>query len=426
MKESTEHTSSYYAATANWKTDYPQLLGEHHCNVAIVGGGFTGVSAALQLLEHGYTVCIIEANRIGWGGSGRNGGQFIDGFAGEGDIEKHVGEHGAKIAYQMGIESRDIVLQRIEKYSIDCDLQFGFLDVAMNQHDIEGFHEWIERKQKLNYPHKMEFIPNENLHEYINSDRYIAGLVHYGNGHLHPLNLCIGEARAAEEQGAKIFEQSLVKNIKHGEKPEVHTDKGVVFADKVVLAGNAYLGNVEPKIAGAIVPAGSYIISTEPLSQELASRLLPKNMAVCDQRVGLDYFRLTSDRRMLFGGLCNYSGRHPTNITAAIKPKMLRVFPELKGIKIKYEWGGYIAISFNRIPQMGRIKNNTYYVQGYSGHGLAPGHMAGNVLADAIAGDTERFDVFDQISHLSLPGGKWFANPALALGMMYFRLKELL
>jgi len=427
MLETTEHTSSYYAASKNWQTNYPVLEGEHQCDVAILGGGFTGVSAALRLIKYGYKVAIVEANRISWGASGRNGGQLIDGFVNDlYKLEKKIGKRGTQIAYQMGIECRDLVLERIKKYSIDCDLRFGFLDVAMNQGDIEDFHEWIEEKEKNNYPHKMEFIPQDRLHKHIGSERYIAGVVNYGNGHLHPINLCIGEARAVSEQGGMIFEQSRVNKIEHGKYPRLFTEQGVIHAKKVIIAGNAYLGNTEPKLAGAVIPAGSYIIATEPLSESLANELLPTNMAVCDQRVGLDYFRLSADRRMLFGGLCNYSGRDPKSITGVLKPKMNRAFPQLIDKKVDYEWGGYLGISINRIPQMGRIKNNTYYAQGYSGHGLCPAHIAGNVIADAIAGDTERFDVFDKVKHLRVPGGKWFANPVLALGMMWFRLKELL
>ena len=427
MKETSEHTNSYYAASKNWQTDYPKLEGDHHCDVAIVGGGFTGVSAALRLIEHGYKVAVVEANRISWGASGRNGGQLIDGFVNDlYKFEKKVGKIGAEIAYQMGIESRDVVLERIKKHSIDCDLKFGFLDVAMNQGDIDDFHEWLEEKKENNYPHKMEFITQENLKQHVGSDKYIAGVVNYGNGHLHPLNLCIGEARAIVDQGGSIFEQSQVKKIKHGENPKLITENGVVHAKKIIIAGNAYLRKTEPKLAGAVIPAGSYIIATEPLSESLANELLPSDMAVCDQRVGLDYYRLSADRRMLFGGLCNYSGRNPKSIKGVLQPKMLNVFPQLAGKRIDYEWGGYIGISINRIPQMGRIQNNTYYVQGYSGHGLCPTHIAGNVIADAIVGDTERFDVFEKVKHIRLPGGLWFANPALALGMMWFRLKELL
>ncbi|TDJ39869.1 MAG: FAD-binding oxidoreductase [Gammaproteobacteria bacterium] len=426
MLETTEHTKSYYAATTNVRTDYPRLEGEHSCDIAVVGAGFTGVSTALALSERGYDVAIVEANRVGWGASGRNGGQLIDGMVDSAKIEKRLGKKAADIAYQMGVDCRDIVVANIEKYSIDCDLKFGYLDLAMHNADMKYLREEVESKHKHNYPHEVRLVEQEDLHTVIGSDQYIGGLVNPANGHLHPLNLCIGEARAAEQNGARIFEQSPVTRIVHGDKPRVETENGVLNAAKVVLAGNAYLGSVEPSLTGTIISSGSYIIATEPLDDALATELLPQDMACCNLRIGLDYYRLSADRRMLFGGLCNYLGRDPKSITATLRPKMLKVFPQLADARIDYEWGGNIAISMNRIPQMGRIQGNTYYSQGYSGHGVAPTHVAGQVLADAIGGDLERFDVFSRIKHFRLPGGKWFANPALAIGMLYYRIKDIL
>ncbi len=429
MRDTSQHTRSYYAATANWQTDYPALAGEAHCDVAVVGAGFTGLSAALHLAERGYDVAIIEAHRVGWGASGRNGGQLIDGIVEVkkiDEIRRQYGESAARVVQQAGLDCREVVLGFIEKYGIDCDLKFGFLDVALTQEDLDYFASEIERKRAMNYPHQMELVPQDKMYTVVGSDRYIGGLVHRGNGHLHPLNLCLGEARAAEQAGARIFERSRVTRIHHGAKPQVQTEHGVLHASKVVLAGNAYLGKSEPRLYGRVIPAGSYIIATEPLGDELARELLPQDMAACDQRVGLDYFRLSADKRLLFGGLCNYSGRHPKDITASLRPKMTRVFPQLENARIDFEWGGYIAITIRRIPQLGRIRGNTYYSTGYSGHGLAPTHIAGQIVADAICGDLERFDVFERIRHWKLPGGKWFANPALALGMLYYRLKEIL
>ena len=426
MHASDEHTRSYYAATTNRQTDYPQLRGEQRCDVAVVGAGYTGLSSALYLAERGYDVAVIEAQRVGWGASGRNGGQLIDGFVDSDKIEKRVDATAVKIAREMGLECRDVVLDLIERYSINCDLKFGYLDLALNTRDMDYFQSEIERKSKQNYPHEMSLLAKEQLPEVIGSKRYLGGLVNRGNGHLHPLNLCLGEAHAIDGNSGRIFERSPVTHIHHGDKPRVETADGVLHADQLVLAGNAYLGRVEPKLYGAVIPAGSFIIATEPLGEELATEILPQDMAACDQRVGLDYFRLSADKRMLFGGLCNYSGRDPKHITAALRPNMLKVFPQLEGARIDYEWGGYLAISMNRVPQLGRIKNNTYYAQGYSGHGVAPAHLAGKVLADAICGDCEQFDVFERVGHLKLPGGKWFANPALALGMLYYRLKEII
>ena len=423
-----EHTGSYYAASRSIQTDYPTLKGDHHCDVVVVGGGFTGVSTTLFLAERGYDVALIEANRVSWGASGRNGGQLIDGFTGVEKFQKQFGDTEANMVRQMGVECRDIVVDRVEKYAIDCDLKFGYLDVAARGKpaELRGLEEHLEDRLKHNFPYEMRMVGPDEIGEWINSDAYVAGLSNQGNGHLHPLNLCAGEAAAASKLGARIFEQTKVSRIRHGDKPVVETEFGKVFANKVVLAGNAYLRDAEPKLRNAIFPAGSYIIATEPLGEERARKLMPADVAFCEQCTALNYFRLSADKRLLFGGMCNYSGRHPKSITASLLPRLLKIFPSLADVRVDYEWGGNIAISINRCPQFGRIKANTYYVQGYSGHGVAPTHLAGKMLADIVCGDSEQFDVFSQISHISIPGGKWFANPAVALGMSYFRLKEML
>jgi glycine/D-amino acid oxidase-like deaminating enzyme len=421
-----EHVASYYAATANNTTRYPLLQGERRADVVIVGGGFTGVSAMLHLAERGYDVALLEANRIAWGASGRNGGQLIDGFVESHRIEKRLGADAARITYQMGIDSRQIVVDRISKYKIDCDLKFGYAELALRDSDIRDLSSWLEAKERANYPHEMKFLNRHELRTVVGSDCYLAALVNMGNGHLHPLNLCAGEAQAAVSLGATVFEQSPVVKIHHGHKPWVETASGSVHANKVLLAGNAYLGRSEPRLSGKVIPAGSYIMATEPLPPELQKELLPTDMACIDLRSALDYFRLSADGRMLWGGMCNYSGRVPKSVERALRPGMLKVFPQLKEARTDFTWGGNIAISLNRIPQFGRIEGNTYYVQGYSGHGVAPTHIAGKVLADIVAGESEQFELLSKIRHWRLPGGKWFANPALALGMLYYRLKEML
>ena len=428
IDNSREHTGSYYAASRNIHTDYPKLEGEHRCDVVVVGGGFTGVSTTLYLAERGYDVTLLEANRISWGASGRNGGQLIDGFTSVEKFQKKFGDAEASMVRQMGIECRDIVVERIEKYSIDCDLKFGYLDVAARGKpaELRGLEEHLEDRLKHNYPYEMRMVDEDELPEWIYSDAYVAGLSNQGNGHLHSLNLCAGEARAASELGAKIFEQTKVMRIRHGDSPMVETEFGNVFANKVILCGNAYLRDAEPKLINSVFPAGSYIIATEPLGDERAKALAPADVAFCEQCTALNYFRMSADKRLLFGGMCNYSGLHPRSIRASLRPRMLQIFPSLADARIDYEWGGNIAISINRCPQFGRIKNNTYYVQGYSGHGVAPTHLAGKILADIVCGDSEQFDVFTKIRPIALPFGKWIGSPAVALGMMYFRLKELL
>ena len=427
MQDTREHTRSYYAASRKLKIEYPSLVGEHRCDIAVVGAGFTGVSTTLYLAERGYDVALVESNRIGWGASGRNGGQLIDGFTNVEKFQKRSGQQAeADMVRQMGLECRDIVVQRIEQYSIDCDLKLGFLDVAAKPKEMQGLEDFLQDHQQHEYPHEMRLISRDELSEFIDSDSYIGGLTNDGNGHLQPLDLCIGEAQAANELGTTIFEQTRVTRILHGKKPVVETESGKIFANKVVLAGNAYLRETEPKLRRTIFPAGSYVIATEPLGEERAKKLAPADVAFCEQCIALNYFRLSADKRLLFGGMCNYSGRVPKSITASLRPKMLDIFPQLEDVRIDYEWGGNIAISVNRCPQFGRIEDNTYYVQGYSGHGIAPTHLAGKMLADIICGDSEQFDVFSKVRHIPLPGGKWFASPAIAMGMLYYRLKELL
>lgn len=421
-----EHVRSWYAATVRPELRCPHLEGSQRADVAIVGGGFTGVSAALFLAERGVDVALVEANRIGWGASGRNGGQLIDGFVAPGKLAARFGPEAETMAHEMGIECRDIVVDRIERYAIDCDLKFGYLDVAVTAKELRALDEFYTMRARRGYPHELRIVTRGDLPEYVGSDYYLGGGINMGNGHLHPLNLCVGEARAAAGLGARLFEQSPVTRVVNGPQPSVETARGVVHADKIILAGNAYLGRTEPRLRGRVIPAGSFVMATEPLGEARARALIPKDMACCEERIGLNYFRLSPDRRLLFGGACNYSGTVPKNIEAALRPRLRRIFPGLDDVRIDYQWGGDIGISLNRIPQFGRIEGNTFYAQGWSGHGLAPTHLAGKLLADAITGDSARFDLFSRVRHWRLPGGKWFANPALALGMLYFRARELL
>jgi glycine/D-amino acid oxidase-like deaminating enzyme len=419
------HAPSWYAATRNDDTAYPRLEGECRADVAVVGGGFTGVSAALHLAERGYSVALVEARRIGWGASGRNGGQLIDGFVDAGKIGKRLGPDAADLVRRMRRASRDLVVERIRRYSIDCDLKYGFLYLAKRPAEFGQLEAEYEELRRDGYPHEICLVARNGLREYLATDHYLGGLFNAGNGHLHPLNLCLGEARAASSLGAAVFERSRAVRIRHGRRVSIETDRGRVVARIAVLAGNAYLAGLEPALRGLVVPAGSYIVATEVLDAATVESLFPADVAFCEYCVGLNYFRRSADRRLLFGGMCNYSGRDPKSIEQALRPRLARVFPQLGDVRIDFEWGGKIGISINRIPQLGRIGENVYYAQGYSGHGLAPAHLAGRVLADAIAGDSAEFELLRRIRHWRLPGGPRFANPALALGMLYYRLREL-
>ena len=422
------HAPSYYAASINRTLDYAPLQGEHEADVCIVGGGFSGLNTAIELAERGLSVVLLEAQRIGWGASGRNGGQLIRGIGH--DVEQFqpvLGDEGVDALKRMGFEAVDIVRQRIERYGIDCDLTWGYCDLATKQRHVDGFEADYADLKRLGYPHSLRRVPKDGMGEVIGSDRYLGGLVDMGSGHLHPLNLALGEAAAAQSLGVRLFERSAVERVDYGTQVRVHTAQGSVRAGQLVLACNAYLGNLNPTLAGKVLPAGSYIIATEPLPETLGRELLPQNMAVCDQRVALDYFRLSADGRLLFGGACHYSGRDPKDIAAYMQPKMLEVFPQLQGTRIDFQWGGMIGIGANRLPQIGRLPDqpNVYYAQAYSGHGLNATHLAGRLLAEAISGQIQgRFDLFARVPHPTFPGGQRLRSPLLALGMLWYRLKD--
>ncbi len=419
-----EHTGSYYAATVNEVTDYPVLEGAKSADVCVVGAGFTGVATALTLAERGFSVALVEGNRVGWGASGRNGGQIINGISGLEKIRKIRGDGIDEMIWGLKWRGNDIIYDRVEKYGIQCDLKSGFLEVAAKPGQVSYFDEFVEEREKHNHPHKYEIWDKEETSSRLGTDAFHGGFVCYRDGHLHPLNLCIGEARAAHNLGVQIFEQSPVTGIEHGNRPKVKTAAGYVEADSVVLAGNAY-SLLEPKyLSNLVFPAGSYIIGTEPLSDEVVNEINPLDIAVCDLNEVVDYYRLSADKRLLYGGACNYSGRDPASIKSYILPRMLRVYPKLRDVRIDFEWGGKVGIVLKRIPVVGRINKNVYYCQGYSGHGVAPTHVMGEVMADAVGGTMERYDLFADMGHFRLPGSQWVGNQIVALGMLYYKLKD--
>ncbi|URN88402.1 MAG: FAD-binding oxidoreductase [Pseudomonas protegens] len=430
MPASLQHAASYYAASSLPQPDYPALAGDLTADVCVVGGGFSGLNTALELAERGLSVALLEAHKIGWGASGRNGGQLIRGVGhGLDQFTKVIGKDGVRQMKLMGLEAVEIVRQRIERFQIPCDLTWGYCDLANKPADLAGFAEDAEELRSLGYRHQTRLLQADEMHSVVGSKRYVGGLIDMGSGHLHPLNLALGEARAAQQLGVQLFEHSAVTRIDYGPEVKVHSSRGTVRAKTLVLGCNAYLNDLNPELGGKVLPAGSYIIATEPLSPALAQELLPQNMAVCDQRVALDYYRLSADRRLLFGGACHYSGRDPKDIAAYMRPKMLEVFPQLAAVKIDYQWGGMIGIGANRLPQIGRLKDqpNVYYAQAYSGHGLNATHLAGKLLGEAISGQHGGgFDLFAKVPHITFPGGKHLRSPLLALGMLWHRLKELL
>ncbi|MDH3578242.1 MAG: FAD-binding oxidoreductase [Gammaproteobacteria bacterium] len=423
MTNSQPHTGSYYAATANENTDYPPLNGEQHADVCVVGAGFTGISTALHLAERGYNVHVVEASKVGWGASGRNGGQMIGGISGE---ERIAATHGAdveKMLWEMRWAGHEIIRERVARYGIDCDLKAGYLDVAIKKRHLDAFRAEFDRLQRHNFSDEFQLLSASETGDLIGTDAYIGSLLNMGNGHLHPLNLCVGEARAAVENGATIYEASAVLSIEKGAKARVITEHGSVVADWLVIAGNAY-HSLLPELRGILFPVNSFITATEPLSDAIVRQINPRDLAVCDPNFVLEYFRLSADKRLLFGGRINYSGADPEFIKKNHRPRMLKIYPQLHNTKIDYAWGGTIGVPLNRVPQFGRVAPNILFAQGYSGHGVNVTHLAGQILADTIAGTCERFDLFARIKPIRVPGAYRFRHQLVALGVFYHQLRD--
>ncbi|NBF05710.1 FAD-dependent oxidoreductase [Pseudomonas sp. Fl5BN2] len=424
------HARSYYAASVGALPDYPSLSGDLDADVCVIGGGFTGVNTAIELAQRGLSVILLEGRRIGWGASGRNGGQLIRGIGHDvSGFARYVGSEGVNYLERAGIESVEVVGQRIVEHGIDCDLRWGFCELANTPAQFKAFQAEQHSLADLGYRHATRLVTAKQMHQVVASSLYAGGMVDMGSGHLHPLKLVLGEAQIAASLGVRIFEHSPVLELLHGDSVKVRCASGTVRAGRLVLACNAHLDELEPRLSGKVLPAGSYIIATQPLPEALAVQLIPGNLALCDQKVGLDYYRLTADRRLLFGGACHYSGRDPADIGAYMRPKMLKVFPHLSEAAIDFQWGGKIGITANRFPQVGRLRQypNVYYAQGYSGHGLNVTHWTARLLAEAIhAGHSQGMDIFSAVPHMTFPGGPALRVPLLALGMLWHRLRETL
>ncbi|MEX0914589.1 MAG: FAD-binding oxidoreductase, partial [Wenzhouxiangellaceae bacterium] len=386
------HTGSYYAATVNDDTRYAPLAGERSAGVCIIGAGFTGISTALHLAERGVRVRVVEANRVGWGASGRNGGQMIGGISGESHVARQLGRDVDEVFGELRWEGHEIIRERIATYGIDCDLKQGYVDVAIKPRHLRDLELGYEHLQRAGLPHEFRLLSADETRETLGTRAYIGALMNIANGHLHPLKLVTGEARAATELGAMIYEGSPVTDIVKGDRPRVVTAGGSVTAETVVIAGNAY-HTVEPALKGIMFPVNSFIIATEPMPPDLAATVNPHELAVCDPNYILEYFRVTADKRLLFGGRCNYFGSDPQEIERQLRPRMANVYPQLADIGVDYAWGGRIGVPLNRVPQMGRVAPNILFSQGYSGHGVNVTHLAGRILADAVGGDCKDFDL---------------------------------
>jgi len=420
----TPYPQSYYAFSANPAPPRSPLIGEHETDVCVIGAGYTGLSTALFLLESGFRVTVLEAAQVGFGASGRNGGQIVNSYSRDIDvIERSTNSHAAALMGQMAFEGGRIIRERIERYNIQCDLKDGGVFAAFSARQMEH----LESQKRLweRYGHtQLELLDRQAIRRVVACDNYVGGLLDHSGGHIHPLNLALGEAAAVESLGGVIHEQSPVVRIERGTSPVAHTPQGRVRAKFLVVAGNAYLGNLLPELAAKSMPCGSQVITTEPLSKELARTLLPQDYCVEDCNYLLDYYRLSADRRLIYGGGVTYGARDPANIEAIIRPKLLNTFPQLQNVKIDFAWTGNFLLTLSRLPQVGRIGDNIYYSQGCSGHGVTYTHLAGKVLAEALRGQAERFDAFAGLPHYPFPGGRLLRVPFTALGAWYYQLRD--
>lgn len=420
---------SYYEASVRRPAVSAALAGRTSADVCVVGAGLAGLSAALELRARGFSVALLEAQTVGWGASGRNGGQIIVGYASDEAIETQFDAEDARRAWQVTVDALALLRRRIATHRIDCDFVDGYLSLAVNARKGRELAEATAAMERR-YGYRMQTVAPAEVGKWIASGRFHSGVYDPHGGHLHPLKYTLGLAAAAREAGVQIYEQSPVTAIERGARPLVRTAAGEVACDFVVLAGNVYLNEygqaVAPEIAPRIMPVGTYIIATETMDAQRADALIRHRAAVCDTNFVLDYFRPTADHRMLFGGRVSYSGATPMNLAASMRQRMLAVFPQLSDLAVPYAWGGFVDISMNRGPDFGRLGANIYYLQGFSGHGLALTGMAGQLAAEAIAGQAGRFDLLARLRHHAFPGGAAMRTPALVLGMLYHRLKDML
>jgi gamma-glutamylputrescine oxidase len=426
MRLSLPSAASYYALNDAWAPRAP-LRGELICDVAVLGGGIAGCSAALHLAKRGYKVALLEARHVGYGASGRSGGQTIFGLAvGQQKLEREVGREDAHRLFDLSIEALDLTQSLIQEYAIDCDYRPNQLHVAVKPRHVQELAQWArELREDYGYA-SVQLLNRDELTGHVRSDRYLGGLLDPRSGHLQPLKYTQGLARAAEAAGADLYENSEVLRYEAGREVRVHTTEGSVRCAHLVLCGNAYIGAVAPTLSRRILGVGTYIIATEPLDEERARNLLPSNAAVADVNWILDYFRRSQDHRLLFGGRVSYSSVQPPRLAESMRQRMARVFPSLSDVKVANAWGGYLDITMSRAPDFGRLAPNVYYLQGFSGHGVALAGFAGALASEAIAGTAERFDVFARIPHRDFPGGRLLRRPSLMLAMLYYRLRDLL
>jgi gamma-glutamylputrescine oxidase len=415
--------NSYYRATANVFAAQPSLIGDHKADVCVIGGGFTGLSAALAAAEAGYSVILLEAETIGFGASGRNGGQLIPGLRwGMVEILSEFGPERARAIYNVALSAVASVKARIAKHEIACDLKSGHLEAAYKPANFDAMHRELDVLSDSFGHTTCEIIQLSDMAQHIDGGNYHGGLYEHAGGHFHPLNYALGLASAAVAAGVQILEHSRVIALTEGARVIARTANGSVTADSVIVGADGWTGDILPSLASYTIPIMNYNIATAPLGN-LANLLLPSDAAVADSRFVLNYFRLSADGRMIFGGGEKYTNRPPRDIAAFVRKHMVQVFPALSDVGVDYAWGGAVSVSMNRLPHFGR-QGNIWFAHGFSGHGALMTTLAGELMVQAMRGTMERFDVMARLPHPRFPGGRRFAKPLATLGLLWYALRD--
>tara|TARA_R110002094_G_scaffold30159_8_gene42696 strand:+ start:2603 stop:3907 length:1305 start_codon:yes stop_codon:yes gene_type:complete len=418
------YPDSWYAATATPLERFPRLKGAQKADVCVVGAGYTGLSAALHLAEAGRDVVLIDAQRVGFGASGRNGGQLGTGQRLEQDVlEKMVGLDHARRLWQLGQDAKDLVGDLVARHAIDCHLKPGIAHTASSDADVGHLHDYANHLAKVYDYHQIEPLDHAALQLVCPSPDYRGGTLDMGAAHLHPLNFALGLALAAQAAGVRIFEGSPAHHIEEGARVKVQTDAGHVMADHVILACNGYLGTLNRKVAARVMPINNFIAATEPLGDGIKD-VLPRDVAVADSRFVVNYFRLSHDGRLLFGGGESYGYKFPKDIAAKVRKPMRVIFPHLRDVRIDYAWGGTLGITMKRLPYLARVAPNILSASGYSGHGFGNATQAGVLMARAIQGDGDGFDTMADVPTSPFPGGAALRNPLLILAMTWYSMRD--
>ena len=424
--DTAQYPDSYYHASQNRELDLEPLDGSRRADVCIIGGGYTGLSAALHLAKRGYDTVLLEARKPGWGASGRNGGQLCSGQRKDQiTLTEMVGEAAARQFWELAEAAKNTARGLIAEYGIECDLKPGIAHPDHKPDFAKATREYVDFLRRQYDYDQIEYLERDAMGDLVGSDNYFGGSLDMGAGHLHPLNYALGLAAAAQAEGAQLYRDTPVESYREGAPNRIDTARGSVEAEHIVLACNGYLGRLEPRLAGKIMPINNFMVATERLSEAQLEVINPRDVAIADSRFVVNYYRLSADKRLLFGGGENYRQNFPSDIAAFVRKPMLQVYPQLGDTRIDYAWGGTLAVTLNRMPHFGRLGNNkTYFAQGYSGQGVAMATLAGKLIADALAGEAENFDLFGTIPTRSFPGGDLLRWPGLVLGMSYYALRD--